>query len=131
MSDGIRVVSGSDLSSQTSQTLGMLRMTAIDGSSVGARNLWVGRVTMEAGAASGAHHHGDCESVIFVLSGSARFRYGDHLQHTAEAGSGDYVYVAPNCVHQEINASGSELLDCIVVRDSQENLVVNVDVPEA
>ena len=67
MSDGIRVVSGSELSSQTSQTPGMSRKTAIDGSSVGAHNLWVGRVTMEPGATSGAHHHGGCESVIFVL----------------------------------------------------------------
>ena len=131
MSDGIRVVRASDLSSQTSQTPGMSRKTAIDGSMVGARNLWVGRVTMEPGATSAAHHHGDCESAIFVVSGRARFRYGDRLQHTAEAGAGDYLYIAPNCIHQEMNASDSEPVDCIVVRDSQENLVINVDVPEA
>jgi uncharacterized RmlC-like cupin family protein len=109
----------------------MSRKTAIDGSSVGAHNLWVGRVTIEPGATSGAHHHGECESAIFVVSGRARFRYGDRLQHTAEAGPGDYLYIAPNCVHQEMNVSDRESVDCIVVRDSQENLVVNVDVPEA
>lgn len=128
--DEIRVVRASDLSSQTAQTPGMSRKTAID-ASAGARNLWVGRVTMEPGARSGAHHHGDCESAIFVISGRARFRYGDRLQHAAEAGPGDYLYIAPNCVHQEMNASDSEPIDCIVVRDSQENLVINVDLPEA
>jgi uncharacterized RmlC-like cupin family protein len=129
--DGIRVVRAGDLSSQTGQTPGMSRRTAIDGTTVGASNLWVGRVTMEPGATSGAHHHGSCESAIFVIRGRARFRYGDKLQHMAEAGPGDYLYIAPNCVHQEMNASDSELVDCIVVRDSQENLVINVDIPKA
>jgi uncharacterized RmlC-like cupin family protein len=104
-------------------------MTAIDGSSVGARSLWVGRVRIQPSTSSGAHHHGDCESAIFVISGSATFRYGDDLQHTVEAGPGDYLYIPPNVIHQELNLSTSEAIDCIVIRDSQENLVINVDLP--
>jgi uncharacterized RmlC-like cupin family protein len=127
----IRVVRAGNLSSQTAQTSGMTRKTAIDGASVGARTLWVGRVTIEPSTSSGAHHHGDCESAIFVISGRATFRFGNALQHTVEAGPGDYLYIAPNVIHQELNLSNSEPIDCIVIRDSQENLVINVDLPGA
>jgi uncharacterized RmlC-like cupin family protein len=109
----------------------MNRMAAIAASTVGSKNLWVGRVTLEPGAKSGAHHHGDCESVICVTAGRIRFRFGDGLENSIEAGPGDYVYVPPNVVHQEINLSETDGIDSIVVRDSQENVVVNVDVPGA
>ena len=127
----VRVVRAGELSPQTSQTPGMTRLTAIAASTVGATNLWVGRVTLEPAAKSGAHHHGDCESVICVTSGHIRFRFGERLEKSIEAAPGDYVFVPPNVVHQEINLSDSEGIDSIVVRDSQENVVVNVDVPEA
>jgi uncharacterized RmlC-like cupin family protein len=109
----------------------MHRRTAIDTGTVGSRNLWVGYVTMEPGARSGAHHHGDSESVIYMIRGRARFPFGDRLQEVVEAGPGDFVYVPPRVVHQEINASESESIEMIVTRDSHENVVVNVDLPEA
>jgi hypothetical protein len=34
-------------------------------------------------------------------------------------------------VHQEINASADEGIEMIVARDSQENVVVNVELPSA
>ena len=128
--DEIRVVRAADLSAQTAQTSGMKRMAAFDAKR-GARSLWAGRVTMDPGVRSGAHHHGDCESVIFVISGRCRFRFGEALEHEVDAGPGDFVYVPPHLVHQEINASESEPIDCIVIRDPNENLVINVDVPGA
>jgi uncharacterized RmlC-like cupin family protein len=107
----------------------MLRLTAVS-AEAGSSNLWVGRVTLEPGARSGAHHHGDSESVICVLAGRIRLRFGDQLEESIDAGPGDYVYVPPQIVHQEINLSDSEGVNSIVVRDSQENVVVNVDLPE-
>lgn len=127
----VRVVRAADLSEQTSQTPGMHRSTAIDAGTAGSRNLWVGYVTMEPGARSGTHHHGDSESVIYMIRGRARFPFGDRLQEVVEAGPGDFVYVPPRVVHQEINASESESIEMIVARDSQENVVVNVDLPGA
>jgi uncharacterized RmlC-like cupin family protein len=56
---------------------------------------------------------------------------GDRLQDAVEAGPGDFVYVPPWLVHQEINASDSEMIEMIVTRDSQENVVVNVDISGA
>jgi uncharacterized RmlC-like cupin family protein len=48
-----------------------------------------------------------------------------------EANAGDFIYVPPRIVHQEINASDAEPVEMIVTRGSQENIVVNVDIPEA
>lgn len=129
--DEVRVVRAADLSSQTAQTTGMKRMTAIDARSVGSRAMWAGRVTMDPGTRSGAHHHGDCESVIFVISGSIRMRYGEALEHAVDAASGDFLYIPPHLVHQEINCSDDTLVDCIVIREPNENVVINVDVPVA
>lgn len=108
----------------------MQRFAAVSDSTVGSRNLWVGRVTLEPGARSGAHHHGDCESVVCVTAGRILFRHGPELEESLEAGPGDFIYVPPNLVHQEVNLSDSEPIDSIVVRDSQDNIVVNVDVAE-
>lgn len=125
----VRVVRAADLSPQTSQTAGMQRLAAIAADTVGSRNLWVGRVTMEAGARSGAHHHGDCESVVCLSAGRVRFRFGERLEREIEAGPGDFVYIPPRVVHQEISLD--EAVDSVVVRDSQDNVVVNVDLPAA
>ena len=126
----VRVVGPHQLSPMTGQTPGMERLTAID-EDTGAKNLWVGVVTLEPGARSGAHHHGGCESVIYVLSGRIRLRFGDNLEETAEAGAGDFIFVPPNVVHQEINLSDKDGIESIVIRDSQENVVINVDMPES
>ena len=127
----LRVVRAGELSPQTSQTPGMRRLTAVAADTVGSRHLWVGRVTLDPGARSGAHHHGDCESVVCLTAGRITFRFGERLEESIEAGPGDFIYVPPRLVHQEINLSDSEPVDSIVVRDSQENVVVNVDVAGA
>ena len=128
---GLRIVRGSELQPHTAQTPGMTRYAGVAASTVGSKHIWLGYVTMGPGAHSGAHHHGDCESAIYIIRGRARFRFGDRLEETIEAGPGDFIYVPPKVVHQEMNASDSEELDAIVARDSQENIVANIDLPEA
>src|SRR5437868_15105058 len=129
--DGVRVIPGDRLDTNTAQTPGMNRAAAIDFARVGARKLWAGTVTIHANAKTGAHHHGDLESIIYVVRGRARMRWGDHLEFTAEAGPGDFIYVPPFIPHQEINASREEPLDCVVVRSGQEPVVVNLDIAPA
>ena len=81
-------------------------------------------------AKTGPHHHGHLESVIYVVAGRARMRWGERLEFTAEAGPGDFIYVPPYVPHQEINASPDEPLSCVVVRSDQEPVVVNLDLPD-
>jgi uncharacterized RmlC-like cupin family protein len=126
--DGVRVMPGNALDGNTAQTPGMDRKAAINYARVGAQKLWAGTVTIHANAKTGAHHHGALESVIYVVRGKARMRWGESLEFTAEAGPGDFIYVPPYVPHQEINASRDEVLECVLVRSDGEAVVVNLDI---
>jgi uncharacterized RmlC-like cupin family protein len=125
---GVRIVRAGEFDSNTPQTPGMTRATAINAAKAGAQKLWAGTVHIHPDAKTGAHHHGSLESVIYVLKGRARMRWGDHLEYVAEAGPGDFIYVPPYVPHQEINASPDEVLECVLVRSDQEAVVVNLDI---
>lgn len=127
--EGIRVVTSDQLDFDTAQTPGMTRAAAINRASVGAEKLWAGTVEIQPNAKTGAHHHGALESVIYVIKGKARMRWGDQLEFTTEAGPGDFIYVPPYVPHQEINANRDEPLECVLVRSDQEAVVVNLDIP--
>ena len=127
--DGVRVIAACDVDPNTPQTPGMSRAAAITTARVGAAKLWAGTVTIEPDAKTGAHHHGDLESVIYVVKGRARMRWGEQLEFIAEAGPGDFIFVPPFVPHQEINASAGESLECVLVRSGQEPIVVNLDIP--
>src|SRR3954465_15050885 len=73
---GVRVVHGDELDPNTPQTPGMTRMAAISAASAGASKVWAGTVDIEPNAKTGAHHHGPVESVIYVVRGRARMRWG-------------------------------------------------------
>jgi uncharacterized RmlC-like cupin family protein len=126
--DGVRVIPGNSLDSNTAQTPGMDRKAAINYARVGAQKIWAGTVSIHANAKTGAHHHGALESVIYVVRGKARMRWGDKLEFVAEAGPGDFIYVPPYVPHQEINASKDETLECVLVRSDNEAVVVNLDI---
>ena len=126
---GVRVVTSDRLNFDTAQTPGMTRVAAINRASVGAEKLWAGTVEIHPNAKTGAHHHGPLESVIYVVKGKARMRWGDQLEFIAEAEPGDFIYVPPYVPHQEINASEDESLECVLVRSDQEPVVVNLDIP--
>jgi uncharacterized RmlC-like cupin family protein len=127
--DGIKVVSGNHLDINTPQTPGMNRAAAITYATAGAKQLWAGTVEIHADAKTGAHHHGALESIIYIISGKARMRWGEQLEYVCEAGPGDFIFVPPYVPHQEINASEDEPLQCVLVRSDQEAVVVNLDIP--
>jgi uncharacterized RmlC-like cupin family protein len=125
---GVKVIPGDQLDQNTAQTPGMDRAAAINFARVGAQKIWAGTVKIHANAKTGAHHHGALESVIYVLKGRARMRWGEHLEYVAEAGPGDFIFVPPYVPHQEINASTDETLECVLVRSDNEAVVVNLDI---
>jgi uncharacterized RmlC-like cupin family protein len=125
---GIRVVPGSELDSNTPQTVGMTRAAAITTASAGAQKLWAGTVIVEPGVKTGPHHHGELETVLYIVRGRARFRWGDRLEFSAEAGPGDFIFVPPWVPHQEINAGRDEPVEAVIVRSGQEPIVVNLPI---
>ena len=126
--DGVRVIASDQLDPNTAQTPGMNRAAAINFARVGASKLWAGTVHIHPDAKTGAHHHGPLESVIYVVRGRARMRWGEALEFTAEAGPGDFIYVPPFVPHQEINASRTEVLECVLVRSDGQAVAVNLDI---
>ena len=56
--NGVRVIRGDQLDTNTAQTPGMQRAAAINHARVGAQKIWAGTVTIHANAKTGAHHHG-------------------------------------------------------------------------
>jgi uncharacterized RmlC-like cupin family protein len=126
--NGVRIVQANEMDEATAQTLGMQRRAAITTARTGATKLWAGTVTIDAKAKTGAHHHGDLESVIYVVSGVARLRWGDRLEFVAAAEAGDFIYVPPYVPHQEINASEDLRLHCVLARSGQTGLVYNLDI---
>jgi uncharacterized RmlC-like cupin family protein len=127
--NGVRIVRSNELDLNTPQTPGMTRAAAITHARTGAQKLWAGTVAIAPNAKTGPHHHGALESVIYVVRGRAKMRWGERLEFMAEAGPGDFIYVPPYVPHQEINAAPSEPLECVLVRSDQEAVVVNLDIP--
>jgi uncharacterized RmlC-like cupin family protein len=129
--NGVRIVKSSELDSNTAQTPGMSRAAAINFATAGAQKLWAGTVDIHPNAKTGAHHHGHLESIIYVVKGRARMRWGERLEFVAEAEPGDFIFVPPYVPHQEINAMTDEPLQCVLVRSDQEPVVVNLDIEPA
>ena len=129
--NGVRIVRSGELDTNTPQTPGMTRAAAVNHAKAGASKLWAGTVNIEPDAKTGAHHHGELESVIYVMRGRARMRWGDKLEFVAEANAGDFIYVPPFVPHQEINADPEKPLECILVRSDQQAIVVNLDIEPA
>lgn len=125
---GVRIVRSDQLDLNTLQTPGMTRAAAINRAMAGANKLWAGKVEIHPNAKTAPHHHGALESIIYVISGKARMRWGEKLEFVAEAGPGDFIFVPPYVPHQEINAMTNEPLLCVVVRSDQEPVVVNLNI---
>src|ERR1700693_1971322 len=86
--DGIRVIPGDQLDPATAQTPALSPSAAVNTARGGAERLWAVTVRIEPHAKTGAHHHGALETVIYVVRGRARMRWGDALQFMAEGGPG-------------------------------------------
>lgn len=118
--DGVTVV-------RAAAMLGKGRATAFDFTGTGGRETWIGTVTMQPSAKTGAHHHGRHEVAIYVVKGRSQIRWGERLEYAAEVGPGDFVYFAPYVPHQELNLDANETVDFVVVRSDNGGLVVKLD----
>ena len=125
---GVKIVRAGGMDSNTPQTPGMTRMAAITQARTGASKLWAGTVVVQPCAKTGPHHHGDLETVLYVVRGRARMRWGERLEFCEEAGPGDFIYVPPYVPHQEINAGADMPCEAVVVRSGQDPVVVNLDI---
>jgi uncharacterized RmlC-like cupin family protein len=122
----LRHVRAAELTGDTGQTDGMTRREAVSARTVGAQRVWMGQTHVAAHTASAAHHHGDSETAIHVLSGHPVFVFAQDGQEIRLATDpGDYVFVPPFVPHREENPTDEEAV-VVIARSSQEAIVVNL-----
>jgi len=122
----IRVVSPEQFDTATAQTSGSLRLAAIHSGAGIESPIWGGLFRVEPGARTGIHHHGEQDTIVYVLSGSSYIRWGERGQFNETAHAGDFLYVPAWLPHQEINPSNEVPFQWVVVRSTPEPIVVNL-----
>jgi uncharacterized RmlC-like cupin family protein len=122
----VRIVKPLQFDYHTPQTTGMHRLAAISHDLVGSEAIWAGIMLAEPNTASSVHHHGPLETVVYVLSGQSKVRWGSRLEHETDLEPGDFLFIPPYMPHQEINPSSEQATQWIVVRSGQEAIVVDL-----
>lgn len=110
----------------TAQTRGSLRLAAVSREHGIATGLWGGTFLVEAGARTGIHHHGEQETVVYVLEGESLVRWGERGEQEALVRAGDFLHVPARTPHMEINPSQERSFRWVVVRSTPEPIVVNL-----
>src|SRR5215210_4925336 len=112
----------------TGQNADMERAIGVSASVAGSTMLYSSMVTTVPGGKTRIHHHGPCETSIYVVSGEARYTWGPSgLEHGMDARAGDFVYIPAGEIHVEENASTSEPLVVVLSRNCPDSHVVYVD----
>ncbi len=81
---------------------------------------------VEPSAKTGIHHHGEQDTVVYVLEGEACVRWGDFGEYSATVRAGDFLHVPSWLPHQELNPSTEHPFLWVVVRSTPEPVVVNL-----
>ena len=122
----IRVVHPAELSTETQQTPGSLRMSAIAATHGIVSSIWAGVFVVEPLGKTGIHHHGEQDTIVYVLEGEACVRWGRFGEHSVTVGVGDFLHVPGWLPHQELNPSKEHPFRWVVVRSTPEPIVVNL-----
>jgi uncharacterized RmlC-like cupin family protein len=125
---GVTIVRGATPNALPPKPGEFTRATAFDFAGTGGRQTWIGRAGYGPGATTPAHHHGHHEVAVYVVSGRAEIRWGEHLDFCAQIGAGDLVYFAPFVPHQERNLATDAALEFVVVRSDNERITVDLDI---
>ena len=121
-------VTPADRSTSTGQNTDMERSIAVSAAVAGSAQLYSSIVTTAPGGKTRIHHHGPCETSIYILSGRARYTWGPTgLESAMDAATGDFVYIPAGEIHVEENASPDEPLVVVLTRNCPDSHVVYVD----
>lgn len=122
----IRVVSPAEFDEGTAQTPGSVRLAAVAPQLGIESALWGGLFEVEPAARTGIHHHGEQQTIAYVLSGMCEVRWGARGEYSASAKAGDFIHVPAFLPHMENNPSDSEPFHWVVVRSTSTPIVVNL-----
>ena len=102
----MKLVKGSDPDRDVPR--GVVGGVEISQATAGAHNLYMGIFRVPAGSRGRPHYHDNCESALYMLSGTIEIRFGDQLQDSLRVEAGDMLYVPPRETHTVENVSQSE-----------------------
>jgi uncharacterized RmlC-like cupin family protein len=122
----IRIISPAEFDRGTKQTPGSERRAAIAPSLGVASTIWGGTFEVAPGSRTGVHHHGEQDTIAYVLSGLCEIRWGAAGEFVARAKAGDFIHVPAFLPHMEINPSKLEPFRWIVVRSTATPIVINL-----
>jgi len=122
----IRIVTRAGFDPGTAQTPGSLRLAAVAPQLGIKTTMWGGLFEVKPGARTGIHHHGEQQTIAYVLSGACEVRWGAKGEYAARAKAGDFIHVPAFLPHMEINRSASEPFRWVVVRSTPTPIVVNL-----
>jgi uncharacterized RmlC-like cupin family protein len=122
----VRIIGPAAFDRGTAQTPGSLRRAAIAPELGIVASLWGGLFEVEPGGRTGIHHHGEQQTIAYVLSGVCDVRWGKRGEYVARAKAGDFIHVPAYLPHMEINPSASEPFCWVVVRSTSTPIVVNL-----
>jgi uncharacterized RmlC-like cupin family protein len=121
----ICIVSPTEFDAGTAQTPGSLRLAAVAPQLGIDTALWGGLFEVKPAAWTGIHHHGEQQTIAYVLAGICEIRWGARGEYGARAKAGDFIHVPAFLLHMESNPSDSESFHWVVVRSTSTPIVVN------
>ncbi|HET6308977.1 MAG TPA: cupin domain-containing protein, partial [Rhodopila sp.] len=89
----ISIISPDRFDLGTAQTPGSERQAAITQQHGIDTTMWGGRFEVKPGARTGIHHHGEQQTIAYVLSGTCEVRWGEQGEFSATAKAGDFIHV--------------------------------------
>jgi len=117
-------VTPSERATSAGQNGDMERSIAVSADTVGSVGLYSSVVTTAPGGKTRIHHHGECETSIFIVSGRAHYTWGPTgLEDAMDASAGDFIYIPGGEVHVEENASATEPLVVVLTRNCPGSVV--------
>jgi uncharacterized RmlC-like cupin family protein len=123
-----RRIQPSEFQVGTGQNADMERAIAVSAAVAGSVSLYSSIVTTAPGGKTRIHHHGQCETSIYIVSGRAHYTWGPTgLEHAMDAGAGEFVYIPAGEIHVEENASAEEPLVVVLTRNCPDSHVVYID----
>ena len=112
----MKLVKGSDPDRDVPR--GVVGGVEISQATAGAHNLYMGIFRVPAGSRGRPHYHDNCESALYMLSGSIEIKWGDNLEDSLIVETGDMLYVPPRVTHTVQNISDTDPAEYVVARDS-------------
>jgi uncharacterized RmlC-like cupin family protein len=122
----IHIVSPAEFDPGTKQTPGSERRAAIAPALGITSAIWGGLFEVAPGSRTGIHHHGEQETIAYVLSGTCEIGWGARGDSVARGKAGDFLHVPAFLLHMEINPSKLEPFRWVVVRSTATPIVIDV-----